>query len=693
MSIGGACRLLLTCVLLLSGATASAEQRVLFLSDFASITPGYRVMEDGIAEVLGDDFQYFYPEFLNDRDLSGDEAEITAIVDLYTKKYASTGIDVIASYGPHSEIIAQRTRDRLGDAKILRIGLSPATFDPEPQDVDLIFDADLVRIFREILGLSNPSVILFTGEMKRQPWRQREVDAFRAALVAYDFEGDLVDMINEPLIEVEQRVSTLPDGAIVVSLLWFSDGLGAPVHSYKAIDRLIASASAPVFTPLSEHVPRGATGGLVVSRELMGNGIGRALLDIENGVTSTGSMPAMRYVYNWAALEKWGLTPTNVPGDAIILNTPPQLWDTYRRQLITAGILMFLLLNALVLALLLAHQKARSKKELEQYLDELEVARKAAKIGLFRRTYGIDEMFCDERFRELFELPHHGPVTVDEANGQIHADDISTLLAETARCRDPSNDSNEYEGEFRIDRGPTLPPRWIHAQGQVHFNGDTAETFTGAVYDITEYRSAQKTRDVLIQELNHRVKNTLSVVQGLAFQTFQGAEDIERASNTFFARLAGLAAAHDLLAAARWENAEIHEIVQQTFQGAEGIRIAGPSVQLPPKLALSIAMGLHELHTNAIKYGALSKVRGIVDLEWNTSQQNGGTQLHLSWRETGGPPAKEPETLGFGMILVSKIVPKDNGGEATADFTDAGFQYHLTVPIRFEKPIAHPTGR
>ena len=690
MTTNGACRPLLAFFLLVAGVPASADQRVLFFSDFASITPGYRAMENGIADVLGDKFQHFYPEFLNSRELSNDEIRMAAIVDLYAEKYASTGIDIIVSYGPQSDLIARRVRDHFDDARILRIMLSQPTYDLGPQDAELSLEADLFQIYSSIFAMSDPNTILFTGETTGQSWRQGEVDLFWDAVEAYGFDGELVDMLNVPLSEVERRASTLPKDAIVVSLLWFSDSEGRPLYPYQAIDRLIASASAPVFTLLSEHVARGTPGGLVVSREMMGMGIGRALLDMENNTQPPRTMPVMRHVYNWTALQKWGLTPSSFPSDAVVLNTPPLIWNTYRRQLIATIIIGVLLLNALGLSLLLARQRARSKKVLERSLDQLDVARKAAKIGFYRRTYGVDEMFCDERFRELFGLPLDGPVTVDEANSRIHADDLPTVIEETRRCRDPAYDYTEYEAEFRIDRGPMLPPRWVHARGEVHFKDDAAETFTGAVYDVTDYREAAKTRDILIQELNHRVKNTLSVVQGLAFQTFHGADDIERAFDTFHARLAGLSAAHDLLAAASWEEADIQEVVRQTLRGAENISISGPAVRLPPKLALSISMALHELQTNAIKYGALSKPAGRVELSWSKTRKDGVKTLHLSWNEIGGPPAREPKTQGFGMVLVSKIVPKDNAGTADLAFTKTGFRYDLTVPILVEENIVRP---
>lgn len=690
MTTSGASRLLVVFLLILSGTSASAEQRVLFLSDFASITPGYRAMENGIADILGDDFRFFHSEFLNDRDLTADEARMTSIVDLYAQKYEATGIDVIVSYGPQSDILAGQIRDRLTNARILRILLASPTYDLLPQDVEISVEADLHRIFEEIFTLSEPDTILFTGETTGQPWRDGETAVFREALEAYGFDGELIDMLNQPLSEVEQRASALSENAIVVSLLWFSDGEGRPLYPYQAIDRLIESASAPVFTILSEHVGRGAPGGLVVSREMMGRGIGQALLDMEQDVQPMATMPAMRHVYNWDALQKWGLTPATFPEDAIVLNTPPPLWYTHRRQLIASGILVVLLLNALVLALLLARQRALSKRKLETYVEQLNVARKAAQIGFFRRTYGVDEMYCDERFRELFGLPLTGPVSVDEANGKVHADDVATMLEDTRRCRDPAYPSNEYEGEFRIDCGPMSPPRWVHARGEVHFEDGTAKTFTGAVYDVTDYREAVKTRDVLIEELNHRVKNTLSVVQGLAFQTFQGADNIEHACESFYARLTGLSTAHDLLAAASWEAAEIHDVAEKTLSGSRNIFMSGPHVQLPPKLSLSISMALHELHTNAIKYGSLSQGVGHVDLEWSTTEHRGSKTLHLTWTETGGPHTKEPSTQGFGLVLVSKIVPKDNGGEAKLVFRETGVRYELTVPIKPEKNLVGP---
>ena len=141
--------------------------------------------------------------------------------------------------------------------------------------------------------------------------------------------------------------------------------------------------------------------------------------------------------------------------------------------------------------------------------------------------------------------------------------------------------------------------------------------------DVTEREEAEAERELLIAELNHRVKNTLSVVQSIAHQTFREPETTVDARKAFEGRLVALALAHNLLTQLNWEHASLAEIarviLKVTEDGSGRIRASGPTVMLPPKEALAITMALHELSTNAMKYGALSNPAGRVDVEWGRS--------------------------------------------------------------------------
>jgi two-component sensor histidine kinase len=173
-----------------------------------------------------------------------------------------------------------------------------------------------------------------------------------------------------------------------------------------------------------------------------------------------------------------------------------------------------------------------------------------------------------------------------------------------------------------------------------------------------ERRQADEHRQLLLDELNHRVRNTLTAVQSIAMQTFRGKADPE-AAQAFQARLVALSRAHDILTREHWDGADLSDIVMQATAPHRGdgsrIRFAGPSIRLLPRPALALAMALHELCTNAVKYGALKADRGLISIEWQATNAAGVPGLRLRWEESGGPPVREPTKHGFGSRLLRSL--------------------------------------
>ncbi|GAB5349992.1 sensor histidine kinase [Alteriqipengyuania sp. 357] len=204
-------------------------------------------------------------------------------------------------------------------------------------------------------------------------------------------------------------------------------------------------------------------------------------------------------------------------------------------------------------------------------------------------------------------------------------------------------------------------------------------TVTGIIIqgnDVTEEVEYEERQELLIKELNHRVKNTLAVVQGLAQQTFRGLEGAGDTVATYKARLQALAAAHGLLTESNWSPARVGTIVELTVEAAFGppedrLRLEGPDFLLAPEVALALTMILHELTTNAIKYGALSNDAGVVTVSWTIARKTDCTPedcgpgdcdvLKLEWRETGGPPVEAPSHEGFGSKLIRRGISSKRG--------------------------------
>lgn len=216
--------------------------------------------------------------------------------------------------------------------------------------------------------------------------------------------------------------------------------------------------------------------------------------------------------------------------------------------------------------------------------------------------------------------------------------------------------------------------------------------------DITERRRQQYLRELLINELNHRVKNTLATVQSFAMQTLRNAATPAEGWDAFEARLVALAKAHDVLTQQQWEGADLDNVVADAIApysyGAAGsrFRAAGPHIRLEPKAALALSMALHELATNAVKYGALSNGTGNVEITWRLGPGD-PQRFQLRWAESGGPPVEPPNRRGFGSILVERGLARDLAGEAHLSFARDGLVYTIDAPldeIRGRKPTGQP---
>lgn len=225
------------------------------------------------------------------------------------------------------------------------------------------------------------------------------------------------------------------------------------------------------------------------------------------------------------------------------------------------------------------------------------------------------------------------------------------------------------------DEAPT--DRFLNFIFQPIFDHD--DVVTGIIvqgYDVTEEVAYEQRQRLLIDELNHRVKNTLAIVQGLAGQSFGSVEGSQNARAIFNGRLQALASAHTLLTQRSWGSAELVEIVTGSAEATAGdlierFEIAGPLVTLHPQTSVSLAMIIHELCTNAIKYGALSVPEGRIAVTWDVEHHDGKERLRLVWRESGGPPVEAPTREGFGSRLISRGMSAESG-DVEMDFQPEG---------------------
>lgn len=229
--------------------------------------------------------------------------------------------------------------------------------------------------------------------------------------------------------------------------------------------------------------------------------------------------------------------------------------------------------------------------------------------------------------------------------------------------------------------------------------GRTEEDFVRAVADRThaaldeaEFVAAQKLRD---GEISHRLKNSMAMVQAIAHQTLKG-DDIADRRSAFSSRLAALANAHEMLIHRTWNGAPLRDTIVSALEphgDASRFTVDGPDVELTAKQALAVSLAVHELATNAIKYGALKSVSGTVSISWHFIQGDEGQNLfEWIWREQGGPPITQPTSKGFGSKLITRALPADFSGQVSILYEPTGVVCRLSCPASsvLTGPVVEP---
>lgn len=274
--------------------------------------------------------------------------------------------------------------------------------------------------------------------------------------------------------------------------------------------------------------------------------------------------------------------------------------------------------------------------------------------------------------------------TLDQWLARIHPDD--RLMAESA-LRQCLEDGSPLRIEYRIVRADSGEERWLQSSGaRIGSDSPGGARFVGVSFDITERKRGEEHLLLLINELNHRVKNTLAIVQSIARQTFPVGADPVASLATFEGRIAALAAAHDILTRENWApsslSALIHEVLAPHLDRPSAFHLSGPPMTVPPKTAVTLALAIHELATNATKHGALASPNGLVRISWSIETRDSKSpQLMFEWRECGGPPVKKPARRGFGTRMIERGLAAELDGAVRIDFAPTGLVCTLEAPL------------
>lgn len=248
---------------------------------------------------------------------------------------------------------------------------------------------------------------------------------------------------------------------------------------------------------------------------------------------------------------------------------------------------------------------------------------------------------------------------------------------------------DSFPAEYRIVR-PDGAMVWVSGRGRVlkRGPGGKAQLLVSVMADITERKATELHVKFLMREMSHRSKNLLAVIQSVARQTASRSDSLADFLARFSQRLESLAASHDLLTSNDWKGVPLGDLVRQQlapFIGRDSgrITVSGPDLELTSDAAQTLGLAIHELATNAIKHGALSRPSGRISLTWQLSQEAGGSRrVDLRWVEQGGPEVTPPTRRGFGHVVLERMTASALEGAVDIDFAPAGLVWSLSFPLR-----------
>jgi PAS domain S-box-containing protein len=328
-------------------------------------------------------------------------------------------------------------------------------------------------------------------------------------------------------------------------------------------------------------------------------------------------------------------------------------------------------------------ERRQAEQALAERNAQLDLAHKAARVGSYTYDISARSMRISRASVAIYGLAHSTmEITTRQWCARVHRDDIERLRAENIRAFKEGR--REVISEFRFVR-PGGEIRWIEARSLVTYDdAGRAERMTGVYIDVTERRKTEEYKTLLIAELDHRVKNVLACVAAVAQRSRECSRSADEFLEVLNGRINSLANTHALLSRSSWEGVGLGELVRSELapcMSNGNSLIEGPDIVVAAEATQPLAMVLHELTTNASKYGALSSCSGRVSVCWQRqSSRHAHDNLALEWRETGGPPILVPGAPGYGSSVIRELIPYELGGSVDYVFAPEGVRCKLEIP-------------
>jgi PAS domain S-box-containing protein len=336
-------------------------------------------------------------------------------------------------------------------------------------------------------------------------------------------------------------------------------------------------------------------------------------------------------------------------------------------------------------------ERKQAELALRERDERLHAALDVSRTSTYRWNLHTNEIEEDDSIHGLIGVPSGAIRNLEDYFTHVHPADRDALAAAAERS---SREGTDLAVDYRVIQ-PDGSVLWVSERGRVFFDDHGRPLYmTGAVTDITDRKMFEEHQRLLLAELSHRVKNTLAVVHSIALQTLRRSNTLEAFAEAFKGRISALSRAHSLLTRSQWRSAGLEDLVRQTLApygatGSSALEIAGPKLGLRPKPALALALVLHELATNAAKYGSLSTPSGRLSVIWEASPALG---LVIGWREAAGPKVAEPTTRGFGRTLIERAVAHELDGSVRFDYRGTGLYCEIRVPLTPELSADEPRG-
>lgn len=323
-----------------------------------------------------------------------------------------------------------------------------------------------------------------------------------------------------------------------------------------------------------------------------------------------------------------------------------------------------------------------SRSEIARSDERLKFTLSAGDLGAWELAFPGRELTVTDICKGHLGLPADEPLPFSRLLDIIHPEDRPRVLKEAQAAIDSRQD---YGISCRILTAAD-ETRWVEIRGRATYENGRANRMAGVSLNVTERKRADERQNLLIRELHHRVKNTLSTVQAIVGSTARGATTIDDFYRDFTGRIMSLANTHTILTEELWQRASLHELLGKELDlydtGKERVQVAGPPIELPSDYAVPLGMAFHELTTNAAKYGALSNGRGRVSVTWSLESDRAAPRVHLRWVEEGGPPVAKPTRQGFGTRLLDRVLTAQVKAEVGLDYDPRG----LRVSVAFDLP-------